>query len=106
MGLGVRLGFAKLIAELRSVRLILEPFDSSKGSFVTVFITEDCWLVSEGHEGAFKDAVGNRGACHGFFVRGENVGCKGIVRLFCVGVARCSVRGSCVGRKKIVETLF
>ena len=104
------LGFAKLIAELRSVRLILEPFDSSKGSFVTVFITEDCWLVSEGHEGAFKDAVGNRGACHGFFVRGENVGCKGIVRLFYVCQAGAClsdlVRVDCVGRKKIVETLF
>lgn len=64
VGLGVRgLGFAKLVAEFRSVRLILEPFDSGKGRFVTVFVTENCWLVSKGNEGGFKDAVGNRGGC-------------------------------------------
>ena len=64
MGVG-GLGFAELVTELFRVRLSLKEGNSCKGSFVTVFVTENCWLVSEGNEGCFKDAVGNRGACHG-----------------------------------------
>jgi hypothetical protein len=67
---GVReLGFAELVAKFRSIRLILKPFDSSKGSFVAAFVAKDCGLVSEGDEGSFKDAIGDGVVCHAFFLR-------------------------------------
>ena len=64
------LGFAKFVGKLFRVRLALEPFNGSKGCFVTVFVTDDCRLVPEGNEGGFKDAIG---CFHGSKVRGLSV---------------------------------
>ena len=44
--------------KLRSVGLVIEPFDGGKSRFVSVFITDDCRLMAEGNEGGFEYAVG------------------------------------------------
>ena len=87
------LGFAKLVAKFRSIRLILEPFDSSKGCFVRGLVAKDCGLVPERDEGSFEDAVGDGVACHALKVRRRQRERKSFVRLFCVGQDWVCVRG-------------
>jgi hypothetical protein len=79
------LSFAELVAKLRSIGLILKPFDSSKGGFVGRLVAKDCGLMSERDEGGFEDAVGDGVVCHALKIRRRQRECKKFVRFFCVG---------------------
>ena len=60
VGLGGKLGFAKLIAKLFGVREGTEKLESFKGVFHRGFPANRCRLVAKGNAGGFDDVLWDR----------------------------------------------